>query len=574
LVRLQLHKNDWHVRHARRILQERAAAGTLGKNTGDALRKMLLDQPDVTRRLRALWALHAIGGLDEEFILELLRSPEEYVRGWIVQLALEKHVPSMGVLHRLVEMAAKDSSPFVRLYLASALQRLRAEQRWDLAESLVAHAEDAEDANLPLMLWYGIEPLATYDSERFVGLIAKTRLPLVRELMARRVADSSSGLRLLVRLLGQAEDGAVQRDTLRGIHEAFNGRRQVAMPADWPGVYRKLTQSPEAEVRDKATFLAVLFDDAQALATLRSLVRDASAKPDARRNALQALVYKRSADLLPTLQELLDDPVLRGPAVRGLAAYNDAAIPGRIVRHYASFTEEEKADAIHTLASRPAYAHALLDAVDKQQIARRDLTAFTVRQLQALKDKQINDKVAKVWGVLRPASQEKAALMAKYKTLLTPDYLKTADRSQGRHLFARTCVSCHVLFGEGGKIGPELTGSQRANLDYVLENILDPSAVVASDYQVTLVQTKDGRLITGIIKQENDKVVTVQTQNESIPVLKSEIEERTKSAVSMMPEGLLDKLKNEEVRDLVAYLGSPAQVSLPRDEKKAPAKEK
>ena len=119
------------------------------------------------------------------------------------------------------------------------------------------------------------------------------------------------------------------------------------------------------------------------------------------------------------------------------------------------------------------------------------------------------------------------------------------------------------MFGEGGQIGPELTGAQRTNLDYVLGKLVDPSAVVAQDYRVTILQTRDGRLITGIIKQENDQVVTIQTQNESIALPKSEIAERTKSPLSMMPEGLLAKLKNDEVRDLIAYLASPTQVPLP-----------
>jgi len=97
--------------------------------------------------------------------------------------------------------------------------------------------------------------------------------------------------------------------------------------------------------------------------------------------------------------------------------------------------------------------------------------------------------------------------MAKYKALLTPDFLAKADRSRGRLIFKQTCATCHRLFDEGGDIGPELTGSQRSNLDYVLENVLDPSAVFAKDYQVTVLETKDGRVLTGIIKQENDRVL-------------------------------------------------------------------
>lgn len=372
-----------------------------------------------------------------------------------------------------------------------------------------------------------------------------------------------SPLAPLVRLLAESDDSVVQRDILRGMHDALVGRKVVAMPEGWPAVYRKLSASADAEVREKAMLLAVLFNDQEAMTALRKLVTDAQSPAASRATALQALLYKQNPDLVPILHALLSDKAVRGPALRGLAAYSSEATPREVLRHFAAFTEEEKADAIHTLASRPAYALALLDAVEQGQVPRRELGAFTVRQLLGLKDKRVAERVNQVWGVLRPASAEKGPLMARYKTLLTPDYLQSADKPNGRVLFNRNCASCHVLFGEGGRIGPELTGSQRNNLDYVLENILDPSAVVPKEYQVTFVHTNNGRVVTGIIQSEDDKLVVVQTQNERVRMLKSDIAERVPSKVSMMPEGLLAKLKDEEVRDLIAYLASRTQVPLP-----------
>jgi putative heme-binding domain-containing protein len=376
-------------------------------------------------------------------------------------------------------------------------------------------------------------------------------------------AAGTNGLDRLVGLLGQIDDAGAQADILRGMNDALNGRREVPMPAAWPAVYHRLGQSPNAEVRAKAQLLAVLFGDADALASLRQVVQDRKAPTAGRQSALQALLSRRSPDLVSVLQGLLADPAMRGPALRGLAAFADASTPGLILRLYPSLGEDEKTDAIQTLASRPAFALALLDAVDKGQIARRDLSAFTVRQIQALKDKQVNEKLTRVWGTIRPASQEKADLMTKYRNLLTPAVLKEAAPANGRLLFTKTCAACHVLFGEGGKIGPELTGAQRTNLDYLLENLIDPSALVGRDYLVTQMETRYGRLITGIIKEETDQVVTVQTQNELLRLPKTDIAERVQSPLSMMPERLLDSLKDEEVRDLIAYLGSPAQVPLP-----------
>ncbi len=126
---------------------------------------------------------------------------------------------------------------------------------------------------------------------------------------------------------------------------------------------------------------------------------------------------------MPLLVGLLDDRALRGAAVRGLAAFGDTATPRELLRRYSSLNDDEKADAVGTLASRPAYALALLDAVERGQVPRRDLSAFTVRQMLALNSKEVADKVAMVWGVVRPASQGRAALMAKYKEWLTLDAL-------------------------------------------------------------------------------------------------------------------------------------------------------
>jgi putative membrane-bound dehydrogenase-like protein len=559
LVACLLHKNDWHVQHARRLLQERAAADKLDPATHGRLWKILESNPDVTRKLRALWALHATGSLSEQQLIGLSNYAHEAVRAWAVQLMLDKQEASAAVRHQLAERAVREESPFVRLYLASGLQRLPERERWPIAEGLLQHGEDAQDFNLALIMWYGIEAAVPHDPSHALALLAKARVPLVREYIARRLADPAKFLPLLVR----ETDPAVQRDALRGLQTALEGWGQVSPPAGWSRAYAKLSRSPDPEVRGRALTLAVFFGDRPARASLYKTLRDADAPVAARQGALLTLLSIRDPELLPLLQDLVGERTLRGPALRGLAAYADEGTPEVILHQYSSFTEAEKRDAVGTLASRPAYALALLAAMEEGRVARRDVSAFIARQLLALKNRQVEARLAKVWGTVRPASGEKARLMARYKSLLTAEYLAKADRGRGRLVFKQTCATCHRLFDEGSDIGPELTGAQRTNLDYILENVLDPSAVVAKDYQVTVLETKDGRVLTGLIRQENDKVLTLQTQNEKVTLPKREIQSRTKSAASMMPEGMLDKLTDAEVRDLVAYLASPEQVSLP-----------
>jgi putative membrane-bound dehydrogenase-like protein len=191
LVRLQLHKNDWLVRHARRKLQERSVAGILSRVVQPALRKMLAEQPEATRKLRALWALHAIGGIDEAGLLSLLDAKDDAIRVWSIRLLAEDGVPSEAALARFTSVAKTDPAASVRLALASTLRRLPLAKRWALAEVLLAHAEDAEDPNLPLMIWFGIEPLTVSEPDRAASLLLNSRIPMVRQFIARRLASQA-----------------------------------------------------------------------------------------------------------------------------------------------------------------------------------------------------------------------------------------------------------------------------------------------------------------------------------------------------------------------------------------------
>jgi putative heme-binding domain-containing protein len=374
-----------------------------------------------------------------------------------------------------------------------------------------------------------------------------------------------SGLAALVEVLGQVDDTAVQLDVLQGMHDALRGRKQVKPPRAWSAVYDKLVASRAGEVREKARLLALIFGDARAIESLRATVADRSQQPDTRRAALTALVEAGTPKLGPFLHRLLDDKPLRAAAISSLAAYDDEATPGEILRRYSSLAEDEKPEAVATLASRVSYGLALLSAVEKKTVPRGDITAHTARQLQAFGNKQLSDRLTQVWGTVRKTSGQKDVLLAKYKALLTPDYLATADLPSGRRLFQKNCGICHRLYGEGGQVGPDLTGSNRKNLDYVLENVLDPSAIINRDYKLTLVLATDGRLISGIVHEQPGGTIAVQTATQRIFLTKDDIERMQPSELSMMPEGALDKLSREEVRNLVGYLKTESQVKLPEE---------
>jgi putative heme-binding domain-containing protein len=216
---------------------------------------------------------------------------------------------------------------------------------------------------------------------------------------------------------------------------------------------------------------------------------------------------------------------------------------------------------LQTLASRQAWGERLLDAVASGAIPRTDLTAFTARQLQSFGDERLDRRVVELWGPVRSTAKDKEAAIARWKKGITPQKLAVADRAAGRAIFDAACANCHKLFDHGDAVGPELTGSQRTQVDYLLENLVDPSAAVAKDYQMQVIRTTSGRVVTGLLVAQNDQAVTIRSATERIVIPADEIESHTVSPVSVMPEGLLEPLTLVQVIELFAYLGGPGQVA-------------
>jgi putative membrane-bound dehydrogenase-like protein len=557
LVKLQLHPNDWYVREARRLLQERGG----NPDVHAALAEIAFHHQDETRRLRGLWALHVTGGLTAERVEQGLSDPGAYLRAWTIQLTLEDGKADANLLHRLAEMAKNDPSPVVRLYLAAGLQRLPGSDRWDILTALAAHSEDAKDHNLPLMTWYAAEPLADVDPVRALALALKAR-GILLPFMARRLASSGKpeSLELLVNQLTQNEEDQVQEPILQGLKEGLQGRRQVDMPASWPKTFGLLQKSTRPEFRDQAKALAITFGDRQIMTEVRQRLASTRTPLAERQSALASLVEAGDKDLVPVLYQLLAEATLRGSALRALAAYADPRTPPAIISLFGSLNSEDKRSALSTLAARPEYGKALLDAVAANRIARVDVPADLIRQLRSLHDQTLDRRIAEVWGTIRDTPADRARLMAQYRKMLTAVPPLPPDLSLGRALYVKTCGQCHVLFGVGGKVGPELTGSNRANLDYLLENVLDPSAVIPKEYAVTRLELKDGRVVTGIIRSDTPAAFTVVTATETLTIPRNDVESTKLTAESMMPEDQLKPFKDDEIRSLFAYLQSPVQV--------------
>jgi putative heme-binding domain-containing protein len=576
------------VRHARRLLQEKAAQRKIEQDARQEIVSAFHARNQSSRRtLRALWALHAMG--NQGGIAKLAQDSlnrrsanefeghDEHVTSWLIGLGVEEvsdHADRLAgesprppadsggftsrkFLDSLIVSAKVEKSPRVLLALAAAapqLMKSRYRGPASLMTEALAKRELPDDPYLPQMVWYAVESLIEKNRSQVLTLLPEIKSPLVRECVARRVAGMEYGLDELLHHLSRQEPAASQADVVRGIVLALGGAARLNMPEKWPEAAKILAVLDDSDAQHNVRTLALIFGDKSVRDDLLKLVANPQADWKDRSRAIELLVTDRAEALPPLLIALLDDVKVRPAAIRGLAAFHHPDTASALLLRYPKLTPAEKEDAIQTLSSRPDWAVALLDAVKAGTIPRTEVSSLVVRQLMTLKHDGIKQKITDIWGEIKPASQQKQELAERYRRQLTDELLAKADLKNGQALFAKTCGNCHKLYGAGGTIGPELTGSQRTNLEYLLDNVLDPSAIVPREYQVTVLELQSGRVVQGIVVDETNFGLTVQTANERVAIPKDQVEARSASNLSMMPEGLFDRLSDTEVRDLVAFL--------------------
>ena len=373
-------------------------------------------------------------------------------------------------------------------------------------------------------------------------------------------SNDFESFQLVVTAVGSTTDTSVQAALLKGMLLGLEGRRSVRAPEGWSTLSNTLACSTSSTVRQHALALSQIFGDTVAVASALQCVQDSSVAAAQRCSTLSLLLGQQNQEASQLLKVLIDEPALTLSAIRGYAVVRNDDAPAVLISRYSKLNAQQQRAVIETLASRKAYAEALLEALKTNQIQPSAVPVQVARSLKSLLGKKFTD----VYGALPVVGAEREHLIKKYKKLCKPSAVAAADASRGRAVFQKTCAACHMLYGEGGKVGPELTGANRANLDYILLNSVYPSLDVPHAYRTVSVLTVDGRVVNGVLAEEDETKIVLRTPEQPrVVIAKEDIDFRKISRQSMMPDGQLDAMKPQEVIDLVKYLGTTEQVELP-----------
>ncbi|MEP3477799.1 MAG: c-type cytochrome [Fuerstiella sp.] len=372
---------------------------------------------------------------------------------------------------------------------------------------------------------------------------------------------SPDPLSLLADTLSRVQDPSVRAAVMTGMLRGLEGRRNVPAPTNWKAVAAKLRDDPNSSPRviDLVNQLSQLFGDDGAIQQALQTIANVNADANFRRRMLSDLLAQQNSDAAAMLEQLLDDSELQLTAIRGFSVVENAAAPSILLSRYRQMSSLHRKAALETLASRKLYAESLLTALRSKQVERDDVPVHVARALGDL----LGDRFVTEFGPVPNLAVDREKQIAKWKSIVTAKVLAKANPINGRKVFQKTCATCHLLYGEGAKIGPDLTGSNRANLDYLLLNSVDPSYDVPTAYQLVTIVTIDGRTVNGIVAEEDSVRIVLKTiEDPRIVIAKSDIDERIVSKKSMMPDGQLDALKLQQVVDLIKYLQTSEQVEL------------
>ncbi len=544
-------ENKWERQTAQRLLAQRqgsALAATIESRIATSSGQEALE---------LLWALNAIGGLTEDAALKALAHADPYVRLWAVRITCDWRVVSSKMADALTELAARESYVEVRSQLACSARRLPAEQCLPIVGKLLAHDEDADDPHIPLLLWWAIEDKSGVGRDLVVSLFESpslwqhsiARKQMIEQTM-RRFAQAGSQKDLLAcaRLLTLAPADEHIKLLMVGFEKAYEGRPLTGLPDELVAIMAKRGGGSLA--------LRLRQSDPEAVRQALQIISDEKAQAADRVLYLQVLgqIHPKDAqDAILSVVETTTHSEVRVAGMTALQAYDAPSIGLRLVGLVEKLSGDPRNVAVSLLASRPVWTKVLIERIEAGQFKSDEVPLAVVQRMALHTDSGIQAAIQKIWGPLKGSDNE--SLRKRILEVTAQLSGGTGNPYKGKLLYKENCGKCHVLFDEGGLIGPDLTQYKRDDLATMLVNIVNPSLQIREGFEAFVVLTADGLTLNGFVADQDNRIVVLRTADgQTIVVQRDEIEAMKASPVSIMPEGLLNSLNEQQMRDLFAYL--------------------
>lgn len=554
------HPSRWHRQTALRLIGDRHDAELIPitfKNARESSGQTALE---------SLWALHLSGGLTEDAAIRLLNHDDAFVRAWTVRLVCDRKQVSENFAAALKSLATRESYIEVRKQLASSARRLSPEIALPILNALLTFDEDAGDIHQPLLVWWAVEaqvPRTQIDQMVHVILAdpAAWKRPFVRQhllerLMKRYAATGTrDDLLAAAKLLKAAPDAESVDLLLKGFEEAFQGRSLAGIPDELAAAI--------SETGRGSLPLKLRQGQSEAVAEALRTVTRSDSKSELRSQLIEILGQTALPESLPVLLDLLvteKNPAILSTTLTALSSFDDPRVAESVVRAYPELREEPRLAAESLLASRTNSTLALLTAVKAGTVAKTLVSESSLRKMLLHPNDQIQTLIQTLYGDVAGASS--AAMQAEIARVMAVLESGTGNPKTGKVLFTQNCGRCHLLFEEGGRIGPDLTPFARGNTERMLNNIVNPNLEIREGFENHLILTNDGRVLNGFLADKDNQVVILRgVDGQNVIIRQSDIEEQRIIPQSVMPEGALKLLNEQQLRDLFAYLRSTQPVN-------------
>jgi putative heme-binding domain-containing protein len=553
LVELLRSDNRWQREMAQRLLGDRKDRSVI-----PGLTAMLFDSKGQLA-LESLWALNQSGGFEAALAERAVQHAEPAVRAWCVRLLADDGRLGAKLAPRIAELARTESSVQVRSQWASSAKRLTAAEGLPIVHALLMRDEDAGDIHVPLLLWWALEVQCGAQPERVLDLFRESSLwqariveeTILSRLMRRfALAGTQKDYQTcteLFRLAPQKKHGLI---LLKGFEDAFKGRSSAGLPTELLEQIAKLGGGSIA--------FGVRQGKEEAVGKALALLQNPKTPLPQRIEMIDIFGEANQPRCVVPLLTLLagKEPEAVQRAVLGaLQGYQDDKIGAEVVQRMPGLSGEVRAAAESLLVGRRSWSRQLVQAVDDGKLEAKSIQLATLRKLLLHRDDKIAALVHKHWGEVKGATT--AQMQKEIDRLALVVSEGKGDPYPGKKLFTARCANCHLLHGQGSSVGPDLTPFKRDDVSHLLLHIINPNAEIREGYETSVVNTESGRTLTGIVIEKDMRIVVLRTADGQRLVLpRDDIAEMSASGISLMPEGLLQDLREQEVRDLFAYLRS------------------